>query len=82
VWSRNPIPAAKEGHDETSVEFARPEGLEHAAVMSWNFSVIEKVAVPQDLVPGEYLLSWRWDCEKSSQVWFSCADITVSAAVI
>ena len=26
---------------------------------------------------GEYVLGWRWDCEMSSQVWSSCADITI-----
>ena len=28
---------------------------------------------------GEYVLSWRWDCEQTNQVWNSCADIRVSA---
>lgn len=41
------------------------------------FSVVDKVLIPEDLEPGEYLMSWRWDCEQSSQVWLNCADVTV-----
>merc|ERR1712032_708683 len=80
-WSRNPIPAAKEGHDTSKgLEFEMPSGMEGAQAMSWDFSIVEELSLPADLVPGEYLLSWRWDCEKSSQVWFTCADITVESA--
>ena len=32
-----------------------------------------------DVPPGEYVLSFRWDCEASAQVWQSCADITIVA---
>lgn len=40
-------------------------------------SIMDLVKVPEDLPEGEYLLSWRWDCEQSSQVWQSCADILI-----
>jgi len=43
----------------------------------WEWSVIDKVVVPKDLKPGAYLLSWRWDCEESTQVWQNCADIVI-----
>jgi hypothetical protein len=79
IWSRNPVPAAVTGHDlSKGVEFAIPQGMEGADVMSWDFSIVEEVAVPSDLAAGEYLLSWRWDCEKSDQVWFTCSDIIVA----
>ena len=39
--------------------------------------IIDKVQVPEDLEPGEYVLSFRWDCQKSSQVWNICANIIV-----
>ena len=42
------------------------------------FSVMDKVVVPRGLEPGKYLLSWRWDCEESTQVWQNCADIEVA----
>ena len=43
----------------------------------WSWSIMDKVEVPSDLEPGAYLLSWRWDCEESTQVWQNCADIKV-----
>jgi hypothetical protein len=39
------------------------------------FSIMDKVEVPDHLEEGEYLLSWRWDCEQSPQIWQQCADI-------
>merc|ERR1740121_2421043 len=39
------------------------------------FSVMDEVSVPN--TPGEYVLSWRWDCESADQVWASCADIRI-----
>ena len=35
--------------------------------------------VPADLEPGAYVLSWRWDCEQSAQVWQNCADVEIVA---
>ena len=43
----------------------------------WEWSVLDAVVVPSGLAPGEYLLSWRWDAEESSQVWQNCADVTL-----
>ena len=40
-------------------------------------TVEDSVVVPDDLLAGEYVLRWRWDCEASSQVWTTCSDITV-----
>ncbi len=28
-----------------------------------DYSVVDKVVLPPGLAEGEYLLSWRWDCE-------------------
>lgn len=41
--------------------------------------VTDKLRVPPGLHPGEYVLSWRWDCEQTPQIWNSCADIRVEA---
>ncbi len=40
--------------------------------------IMDKVRVPADTPPGEYVLGWRWDCEQTAQVWQSCADITIA----
>lgn len=55
--------------------------VEGACSGDWTGGVIvDQVLIPADLEPGEYVLGWRWDCEESSQVWSSCADVTIVAA--
>eukprot|EP00051_Salpingoeca_urceolata_P019139 m.275749 g.275749 ORF g.275749 m.275749 type:complete len:368 (+) comp19357_c0_seq1:89-1192(+) len=41
----------------------------------WN--IVDKVQIPEHIEPGKYLLSWRWDCEQSRQIWQNCADIVI-----
>ena len=36
------------------------------------FAVEDTVLVPEDIAAGDYVLSWRWDCEHSSQVRHVC----------
>ena len=43
----------------------------------WDWGILDRVRIPSDLEEGDYLLSWRWDCEQSTQVWQNCADIKV-----
>jgi hypothetical protein len=54
--------------------------LEESIRDKFRFNIIDTVEVPADLPSGEYMLSFRWDCEQTSQVWAQCADITVIAA--
>ena len=42
-------------------------------------AVLDSVLVPADLLPGKYVLGWRYDAESTQQVWASCADITLIA---
>jgi hypothetical protein len=42
------------------------------------FNVVNKVEVPDAIPEGEYLLSWRWDCEQSNQIWENCADLIIT----
>ena len=37
----------------------------------------DRVQVPQSLEKGPYVLSFRWDCENTPQVWNSCANIEI-----
>lgn len=46
----------------------------------FDFGVVDKVRVPANLAPGKYVLSWRWDCEQTKQIWSSCADVTIKEA--
>jgi len=46
-------------------------------VVSAQVGIVDKVHVP-NVPPGEYVLSWRWDCEQTSQVWQNCGDVTIA----
>jgi len=39
--------------------------------------VIDYVEVPANIEPGRYILSFRWDCQKSQQIWNVCANIDI-----
>merc|ERR1719357_466170 len=41
------------------------------------WAIKDLVEVPESLEPGRYVLSFRWDCQQSPQVWNSCANINV-----
>jgi len=45
----------------------------------FTWSVVDKVRIPQ-IPPGEYVVSFRWDCEQTPQIWTTCSDITISSA--
>jgi len=44
---------------------------------SHDFAIQDSLKVPSNIPVGEYVLGWRWDAEATSQVWSSCADITI-----
>jgi len=46
----------------------------------FNFNIIDTVRVPTNLPTGEYVLSFRWDCEQTPQIWTNCADLTITSA--
>jgi hypothetical protein len=70
---------------ETGFHFPSPaEGIYGRGFPSTfpSFRFGDELRVPE--TEGEYVLQWRWDCEESSQIWASCADIEIrpdSAAV-
>merc|ERR1712232_150769 len=43
----------------------------------FDFGIVDRVRVPSDLPPGDYVLSFRWDCEQTKQIWSSCSDVTI-----
>jgi hypothetical protein len=43
------------------------------------YEIIDKVKVPS-LRPGRYVLSFRWDCEQTPQIWTQCSDIEITAS--
>lgn len=44
---------------------------------NWKFSLIDKVQIPENLEPGHYYLSWRWDAGNAPQNFNNCADINI-----
>ena len=40
-------------------------------------SIVDMVKIPVDLPKGEWVISFRWDCEHSYQIWASCGDVTI-----
>jgi len=53
----------------------KQQGLDLAK--QFQFNVFDRVVVPRDYAPGEYVLSFRYDAELSPQVWTHCSDITI-----
>lgn len=61
-----------------TAQFPEPvPGLSSFENLTWDWSIMDLVSVPLNFEPGDYLLSWRWDCEQTWQVWQNCADIKI-----
>ena len=43
-----------------------------------DYSIVDEVVIPKSLAAGDYLLSWRWDCEQTHQIWQNCADVSIT----
>ena len=89
-WTKNPIPdcypnQAYESGECKELQFPEPApGLSGFGVVLPNntnglfkFNIIDKLNIPTNLEPGHYVLSFRWDCEQTSQIWISCASISL-----
>ena len=44
--------------------------------------LVDRVKIPAWLPAGDYVLSWRWDCEETAQIWTNCADVTIKVGQI
>ena len=61
-------------------EFHAPDDNRHEGWCSgdWTLGMVsDKLVIPDDLKPGKYVVSWRWDCEETAQVWQNCADVNI-----
>ena len=43
----------------------------------FKWTVMDEVIVPMDIEPGDYALSFRWDCEQTPQIWNACSSIRI-----
>jgi hypothetical protein len=58
----------------TNTSFPNPFGKD---LEGKNTAITDLITVPR-VPPGDYVVGFRWDCETSSQVWSTCADITIA----
>jgi len=90
-WTKNPIPACRGGDGGFhNPDGGCPQGTQYAPpredifgfgvnvysnITNFKFSVIDQLVIPKTLDEGDYVLSFRWDCEQTPQVWNTCASI-------
>jgi len=97
AWAKNPIPACKSfsgGFQEDGCEepqFPPPPGCN---ALCWGYqpsqqvpdraipAVVDVLQLPLEVLPGRYVLGFRWDCEQTPQIWSSCSDIEIVADLI
>lgn len=73
-WTRNPIPDRQDYFPPPNND----QSLVGHGPFTW--SIVEYYMVPANLTTGNYVLSWRWDCEGSPQIWLNCADVYVTGS--
>lgn len=73
-----PLPGIKGFYGFTQVD-AKASPLHELSKLS-QVRVVDKLQLPADLPLGDYVLSFRIDCEQTPQVWNQCADIRIVAA--
>lgn len=86
TWAMQPLPYSDRNH-EVQFEPPCPETVDRlkndtglcSGRFPWDVAIVDTLVVPRGLVPGEYVLGFRWDCEATAQVWQSCADIEIVA---
>jgi len=85
-WSMNPIPIDGRGPPPA---FPQPCTLHDCGTWpgtdptkEFSYTIKDRMQVPSKLAPGNYTVSWRWDCEESSQVWTNCGDIEIAASTL
>ena len=53
------------------------EDVTHPGEPTFSWTLMDEVEVPADLEAGDYVLSFRWDCEATPQIWNSCSNIKI-----
>ena len=80
IWVTYPSEDQSVRHEFKATEGTFPEGSEWTEgplTSSLGLGhMIDNVRVPQ-LEQGEYVLSFRWDCMRSNQVWNMCSNINI-----
>jgi len=77
-WQKIKAQRTRQGTTPKNSQWAKvilpPEGYDNK-VHNWAFK--DKVKIPKNLAVGDYVLSFRWDCQATHQVWNTCANIKI-----
>ena len=88
TWAMNPLPYSNaaqapttgtgtfEPPCEETVDRKKSDTGRCSGRDPFNTLIVDTLRVPA-VAPGKYVLSLRWDCEKSAQIWTNCADIEI-----
>jgi len=57
-----------------------PCTLEEIKQKNFDFGIVDRVKIPDDLPAADYVLSFRWDCEQTPQIWNQCSDVTIKVS--
>ena len=70
---RTTVGTTPEGSEWTTFNIPDPDDF----LPEYGYGIKDLVQVPESLEPGDYVLSFRWDCQNTDQVWQTCANIHV-----
>jgi len=73
-WEEVPAVRTTEGTYPPGSEWTKIN-VEKNKKQKWGFK--DYVQIPEDIEPGSYILSFRWDSQATPQVWSNCANIEV-----
>jgi hypothetical protein len=84
TWAKNPVPpcSGQNGENCSAPMFPPPPGCDETC---WGThagphllpTIVDELMLPENIHHGDYVLSWRWDCEQTPQIWASCADVVI-----
>ena len=75
-WAAQPMKKTTIGTTPAGSEWAKVN-LSKKPQKGDSWAIKDLVEIPEDLEPGHYILSFRWDSLRTPQVWSSCANIEI-----
>jgi len=79
-WKKIKAQRTRKGTTPKNSQWAKvilpPEGYDKQ-YHEHNWAFKDKVKIPKNLAVGDYVLSFRWDCQNTHQVWNSCANVKI-----
>ena len=76
-WVPRPLVTTTQGTTPEGSMWAKIALPERIPSKILGFLFKDVLEVPEDLETGDYVLSFRWDTERTPQVWNSCANIKI-----